>query len=221
MSNEITPTGVFPLAATDEIATCIHTTIEQIHYCYKSSLNKDDFGVYLNTFFDDLARDPAITPEAIIREFTEGSDCLHDPRGIEELRLITAVRVSLYFCFMSNLSYEEGDTTEAWLNATKASKWLGISYGVDQSLIVFGKELSNLARSNAKKKSEKYQPLRDYVISQAAKKNFRSKRNAALSLKDDVLKLAHELGIGLSEPQAEKTISSWLDGIVFATKRLR
>jgi hypothetical protein len=99
--------------------------------------------------------------------------------------------------------------------------WAGMSFGVNHSTQVFHDELTSLAKAGARKRAEKYQPLRDFVLQEVTKRNYKSKRNAALTLKADVLKLARQLGIGLSEQQAEKTISGWLDSVAFASKQER
>lgn len=69
---------------------------------------------------------------------------------------------------------------------------------------------SILARKGAQARSGRYQPLRDKAIELANAKKFKSRRQAAISIAPEITELSKQLGIGLSEQQAEITITRWL-----------
>lgn len=60
-------------------------------------------------------------------------------------------------------------------------------------------------------KSRKYEPLKIYIRELISlRERWPSRRNASISIRDDVLKKSKELDIYLSEHQAQKTIDDWL-----------
>lgn len=90
----------------------------------------------------------------------------------------------------------------------KATTWL---LRVERFSSEFGSDItSDLARLGGQARAKKYQPLKDFVIEKCKKTKYPSRRNAALSLKTEVLALAKEKNIHLSEMQAEHTITKWL-----------
>lgn len=211
--NEVTS---LPVCETCE--DLVHRIHSFLGPCYESQYGEGQFDTFLNDFYDDLSVDLSINVASIIQNFLDATKN-QDRLTIVKERLLTSVKVSLHYCFEASICHENGAVNEAWYNAAEANKWLGIVYAAEHTLTVFQDELNILARAGAQKRAQKYQPLREFVLEEVRKKNYRSKRNAALSLKPEVLALATNLGIGLSEPQAEKTISGWLNGIPFASKK--
>jgi hypothetical protein len=195
-------------------------TLVQLKHCYSVPAEEGNFESFRKTFYDELKGDASITLKTIIEEFLQATKDEADAVILTKKRLTASIRTSLYYCHMADLAYADGDTEQAWYFTAEASMWAGMSFGVNHSTQVFRDELKSLAKAGARKRAEKYQPLRDFVLQEVAKRNYKSKRNAALTLKADVLELARQLGIGLSEQQAEKTISGWLDGVAFASKQV-
>lgn len=75
---------------------------------------------------------------------------------------------------------------------------------------VRAKALSDNGSKGGKARSEKYDPLKEFISKKCSEQNFPSRRNAAITLKPKVLDLAQQIGVSLSEMQAEKTITEWL-----------
>lgn len=73
---------------------------------------------------------------------------------------------------------------------------------------------SNARSKNSKKavdkKNKKYEPLKMLAKELVKAKKYKSRRNAAISIKSEILEKSNELGIGMSEMQAEITIIGWL-----------
>jgi hypothetical protein len=100
-----------------------------------------------------------------------------------------------------------------------AQYWLGISTGVAVMPDAVDQFVSGRAQAGATKRDAKFEPLRTLARELAAKKIYPSKRNAALSIKPEILAAAKAQNINLSEMQAERTITGWLDGMPFGSKQ--
>jgi hypothetical protein len=74
-------------------------------------------------------------------------------------------------------------------------------------------------KAGSTKRDAKFEPLRKLARELASKKRYPSKRNAALSIKDEILAAAKVHEITLSAMQAERTITGWLDGMSFGSKQ--
>ncbi|HZW13541.1 MAG TPA: hypothetical protein VFF81_10165 [Noviherbaspirillum sp.] len=113
----------------------------------------------------------------------------------------------------------EGEMEKAWIEVAKANYKLGALEGLILVEPAISHTISARSASGAQKRDAKFEPLRKLARELATKHNYPSKRNAALSIKEQILKQAKELGTNLSEDQAERTITKWLDGIAFTPKR--
>ncbi|MDN7845781.1 hypothetical protein QZM05_22575 [Burkholderia multivorans] len=111
------------------------------------------------------------------------------------------------------------DYDKAWEYLCQAQYW----YGVSSATVVLPDaiERSHKAKSSAnaaKGNANRYGPLRELARELAAAGNYPSKRNAAMSIKDQVVAASQKTGVNLSEMQAETTIIGWLKGMVFIRK---
>lgn len=111
------------------------------------------------------------------------------------------------------------DRDKAWEYLCQAQYW----YGVSSATVVLPDaiERSHKAKSSAnaaKGNANRYGPLRELARELAAAGDYPSKRQAAMLIKDQVIAASHEIGVNLSEMQAEKTIAGWLKGMVFVRK---
>ncbi|ENG0237687.1 hypothetical protein [Burkholderia multivorans] len=131
---------------------------------------------------------------------------------------ISALRVSAAHEIWSARADDMGDGEAAWLMLSEARFWLGLAYGGRAITALAEDVLHGRSKAGASKRNAKFEPLRKHARELAASKNYPSKRNAALSIKEAVLSKAAVLGIELSENQAERTITGWLDGMTFARK---
>lgn len=59
-------------------------------------------------------------------------------------------------------------------------------------------------------KSKKYEPLRELAKYLVSTKPFKSRRNAAITIKPEIIAKGKEIGVVLSEDQAVDTIIGWL-----------
>lgn len=76
-----------------------------------------------------------------------------------------------------------------------------------------------LSSMGGKARAQKYAPLREMARSLATARVFQSRRHAALSIANEIVSAAPLHGLRLSPLQAERTISNWIAGIPFASKR--
>lgn len=114
----------------------------------------------------------------------------------------------------------EQPTHVAWAHVANAMYQLGM---LESSLTwepavgqIIAHRNSGRASIAAKSRDGKFDPLRKMARELAVKKPFTSRRQAALSIKTAILAEAKHLGMSLSEPQAERTISGWLEDMTFA-----
>ena len=70
--------------------------------------------------------------------------------------------------------------------------------------------LTENAQKAVKAKIARYNPLIDFTINEYLKRNYKSRRNAAMTLKPSVLAFGKTIDVNLSELQAETTIYNWL-----------
>jgi hypothetical protein len=199
-------------------AAAVFDTIAQMFYVYTETLQLNDFALFLSGFVEELDIDTSKTAQDFLNEYPINSAGAADNQ-LAKIQILVCIKISLFYCYVSNYCYIDGDTNDAWQLATEASMWRGICYGVANQLAVIGKERTVFARAGAMKRAEKYKPLRDFVLERVGQKNYPSRRNAALSLRKEVLDLAKTLNIGLSVDQAEKTITGWLSGVTFASRQ--
>jgi hypothetical protein len=117
-------------------------------------------------------------------------------------------------------AHEEGRENAGWSHIANAQYLLGFAEGVFALEPALVGVISARGKSGSAIRDEKlYAPLRKLARELATAGNYRSKRNAALSIKDRLLAESRKSGANLSEAQAEKTITGWLDGMTFARKR--
>ncbi|WP_186224491.1 hypothetical protein [Burkholderia gladioli] len=122
-------------------------------------------------------------------------------------------------CAYAVAAKRASDRDRAWTYLCQAQYW----YGVSSATIVLPDAVERAhmtkASNGASKRNEKYEPLRLLARELAASGKYQSKRNAALSIRELILSKAKDLKVNLSEDQAERTITKWLDGMTFARKQ--
>lgn len=126
---------------------------------------------------------------------------------------------SCAFAIHASIADEIGNHNEAWSYIANAHYQLGLLEGLLLLEPSLAYVISARSTSGAKKRAEKFDPLRELARELATKKYYPSKRQAALGIKAEILAEAQKAGIPLSEMQAERTISGWLDGMTFGSKR--
>jgi hypothetical protein len=114
---------------------------------------------------------------------------------------------------------ERADQAQAWRHIANAMYSLGLLEG---SVIIepaLEHIISSRSAKGASVRNNKLEPLREHARKLAAERPFKSRRQAALGIKDAVLQKAKSDGIALSEMQAEHTITSWLKNMPFGSQR--
>lgn len=111
------------------------------------------------------------------------------------------------------------DRDKAWECLCQAQYWYGVSSATVVLPDAIERAHATKASSGASKRDEKYEPLRQLARELAAFGKYPSKRNAALSIKDRILAESRKHNVNLSDAQAERTITKWLDGMTFARKQ--
>ncbi|SAL53936.1 hypothetical protein AWB69_05707 [Caballeronia udeis] len=133
--------------------------------------------------------------------------------------LLDYVRTSIAWAVTGQKSWEAGNQHKAWGCMCRAQYWLGRANQVARLPTAVKRDASKRAQAGATKRDAKFEPLRTLARHLAARRRFPSKRNAALSIKPEILAAAKEQNINLSEMQAERTITGWLDGMSFGSKQ--
>lgn len=123
------------------------------------------------------------------------------------------------YCIEADKADEAADQAAAWRNIANAMYYLGLFEGAIIVEPALAHIISDRSAAGAKGRDEKYDTLRALAKNLAQEKPFKSKRQAALSIKDEILAEAKAEGIPLSEMQAERTITGWLKDIPFGSKR--
>lgn len=118
----------------------------------------------------------------------------------------------------AHVADEAGLQAKAWSHTANAQYHLGLLEGTLILEPALEHIISARSTSGAKKRNEKYEPVRELARELAVKKYYPSKRQAALGIKKEILEKAKEHGLVMSEFQAERTITGWLDGMTFTSK---
>lgn len=210
-----------------ELSYWIESAIDDLEACYLINLPDGDFGKLQEELKAELSNDPEKPTFAHMTEFQERAQEVEDQRFIVVMRIIGEMRVTstikfaLHHCYLAQKHVIEQRYKDAVHSMITGTKFAGIARGYMAGIILIDPDeaIVQMAKAGARGRDKNYQPLRDFVTSEVEKRSFRSKRNAAMTLKPKVLALARELEIPLSEPQAEKTITGWLSSIPFASKR--
>ncbi|MFM0441318.1 hypothetical protein PQQ84_33145 [Paraburkholderia strydomiana] len=147
----------------------------------------------------------------------------NDVRVAESVRFEDDLRLTCAWAISSRQLFDQNILSESLTHLCRAYDHLGQARLRARVPTLFGNAISNRGRKGSTKRDEMYAPLRKLAREKAfAKPNgepYPSKRNAALSIKDEVLAKARDLGIELSANQAERTITGWLDGMSFGSKQ--
>lgn len=116
---------------------------------------------------------------------------------------------------------DEGKHAKAWQHISSAMYALGMLEGTIILEPAMAHIIASRSASGAKKRTEKYAPLRALARELASKKTHMSKRGAVFSIMDEVLAFGESLDpkVTLSKTQTERTITSWLEGMSFGSKR--
>lgn len=114
---------------------------------------------------------------------------------------------------------EEGRDSAGWSHIANAHYLLGFAEGIFALEPALVGVISARSKSGSTERNAKYEPLRQLARKLAAAGKYPSKRNAALSIKAQILTESQTQGVNLSEAQAERTITGWLEGMTFARKR--
>ncbi|MCP3654585.1 hypothetical protein [Herbaspirillum sp.] len=155
----------------------------------------------------------------IIRECVDPNTIEDNIENSADVSNVEMMYLSAAYAAGGLASHEAGDHENAWLGISHAQYWMGLALGTGFSGGAVNSALSTRGKSGASKRNAKYEPLREFAKELATAKKYRSRRNAALSIKEPVFNKAKKLGVYLSEQQAEKTLTSWLDDIQFPPKK--
>lgn len=132
---------------------------------------------------------------------------------------ITWIITSCMHTVKAHVADEAGLKSKAWSHTINARYYLGLIEGTIILEPALEHIISARSTSGARKRDEKFGPLRELARELAAKKYYPSKRQAALDIKNAILAEAKIFQITLSEMQAERTITGWLEGMSFGGKR--
>ncbi|KAB0603309.1 hypothetical protein [Cupriavidus pauculus] len=132
---------------------------------------------------------------------------------------IKAIVRSMTYAVCAQLAEEQCEHTLAWAYIGNAQYCLGFVEGLLILEPALGYVVAERSKSGAQRRDAKFAPLRQLARDLAASKTYPSKRQAALGIKDEILAAAKMRNVSLSEIQAERTITGWLEGMSFGSKR--
>ena len=133
--------------------------------------------------------------------------------------LMSFLLTACSYCIEADMADEATDQGAAWRHIGNAMYYLGLLEGAIIVEPAIAHIISGRSAAGAQGRTEKYDLLRQLAKKLAQEKPFKSKRQAALSIKEEILAKAKAEGIPLSEMQAERTITGWLKNIPFGSKR--
>lgn len=114
---------------------------------------------------------------------------------------------------------KERKDVEAWIEIARANYAIGVLEGLIMVEPAVTYTIAARSKTGASKRDAKYSDLRKLAKELAVKRPYTSKRQAALGIKAEILAEASRINVTMSETQAERTITTWLDGMSFGTKR--
>ena len=209
-----------PLSSLDEKnatpGQLVWNIVAQLMAIYDTSVREGSFEDFHSLLYDRIASDELMSEKTIALMFIEKTKGISDENLLVLERLKAAIYLSMYRCEQSERSEI---LNEKWYFAARANWWLGTALGTETALHEIARVAKKLPRSGGAGKSNLYLPLRTLAVSLATEKKFPSRRNAVLSIRDEVLRKAKELKINLSDQQAETTITGWIRHISFAGKQ--
>lgn len=182
---------------------------------------------FFDTFIKDAFNDENVTGAKKIDELKETEDMTEwegepfVPGFKAAIVQIAIMQVAVAFAIQAMKAKK--NSKQAWIYACEANRWLGVLQGVisGRGLESAGgqKSISIIAALGGKKRDALYEPLRELAKDLVRNKNYKSRRNAAMSIAPEIIKRSKELGLNMSEAQAPITISDWLKDMGFAGKR--
>lgn len=137
----------------------------------------------------------------------------------ESIHFEDDMRLTCAWAVSGRQLFDEDVRHKGWQHLCRAHDHFGQARLRARVPTLFENVISNRGQAGAKKRDAKFEPLRVLARKLAAKKSYPSKRNAALSIKDEVLAAAKDHEVNLSADQAERTITRWLDGMLFGRKQ--
>jgi hypothetical protein len=188
-------------------------TIDRLSQLYSLLQPENTATDFQELIFKPIANSTDINPAVIqIRTYSGNSNYTYPI-------FMNWIAISCAHCIQAHIADEANQTTAAWSHAAKSQYYLGLIEGTLILEPALEHVISARSTSGARKRDQKYEPIRDYARELALKKYYPSKRQAALSIKGDILTKAKEHGLAMSEMQAERTITGWLEGMTFGGKR--
>lgn len=131
--------------------------------------------------------------------------------------LIQTLCTSCAYALHASAAEEMGENTEAWSHLANAQYYLGLLEG----MLIVEPALTHILVSQGKaggnKRSQKLEPLKQRARELAGQRPYKSKRQAALAIKDEIVAMSKrdDIRVNLSPDRAEKTITEWLKGMTF------
>ena len=121
-----------------------------------------------------------------------------------------------------NLSYEQlldlASDYKVTINSTeklldmKVEELRAMQLAIAKASVLDGVDMQKTAhgKKGADARKSKYLPLKEMAAKLVNARNFKSRRNAAQTIKPEIVAESKRLNIPLSENQAESTITDWL-----------
>lgn len=108
----------------------------------------------------------------------------------------------------------------AWVGVCNAQYWMGCAVGLGYTKGAARQVFTQRSKAGAAERDKKFEPVRQYALSLVVGKEhtFKSRNNAATSLKLQVLDFAKENGIVMFDTQMVNNLNRWFAHLQFGPK---
>lgn len=171
---------------------------------------KEKFSFFENVFLKMLESEIVTTGEIFVR---------HNGKSKVPIPFLNTLLPPCGFVVGAIKAEKDGRHEEAWSQVCDATYWLAVLKTSILSDKLTPTSINSVATAGGKGRDALYEPLRDLANKLAQEKNFKSRRNAAMSIAPQIINRSKELGLNMSEAQAPITISGWLKDKGFGGKR--
>lgn len=196
--------------------TLPHQIIKRLSELYDESYHDSAVDDFLKSHFEPMLADSTLDATAM-------EQLIYDGMNGKDVELIDLLRQSCAYCVCAIRAEKQGELDTAWMYASFAQYWLGISNGIRFVSGAGELALSLRGKKGGKKSSEARHGEAIKFSRELAHQHINGSRTAAArAIKAqviDFLKKSEKKHYALSEHNAERTIYGWLFDIPFEGKR--
>lgn len=172
---------------------------------------------FMQNYFHNLMACEFISADEFAQDYIEMVNKTPKERDTG-MEFLYALHIPCLYCVQAKRADNAGNRDEAWSFISDAQYWAGILLQSTYSRVSVEGALSSRSRAGAMARTAKFEPLRELARKMATERQYPSMRNAALTIAPIIVAKSKEIGLHMSQSQAESTIKSWLKGMRFGGK---